>query len=79
MTQDLSLKQTKVNELFKSLGCKINEATAAQKAQADANSEESKGMKRAILTAPLTFPLPKRYVMVSISIFYYLILYQFRY
>ncbi|KAF9350696.1 DNA-directed RNA polymerase I subunit rpa49 [Mortierella sp. AD094] len=60
MTRDLSLKQTKVNELFKSLGCKINDATAAQKAQVNASAEDAKGMKRAILTAPLTFPLPKR-------------------
>ncbi|KAG0005177.1 DNA-directed RNA polymerase I subunit rpa49 [Entomortierella chlamydospora] len=60
MTRDLSLRQTKVNELFKSLGCKISEATAAQKAQVNASAEEQKAMKRAILTAPLTFPLPKR-------------------
>ncbi|KAF9209457.1 DNA-directed RNA polymerase I subunit rpa49 [Haplosporangium sp. Z 27] len=60
MTTDLSLRQTKVNELFKSLGCKISEATATQKAQASANEDEPKAMKRAILTVPLTFPLPKR-------------------
>ncbi|KAF9923739.1 DNA-directed RNA polymerase I subunit rpa49 [Linnemannia zychae] len=60
LAKDLSLKQTRVNELYKSLGCKINELTAAEKAQSGASPEELKTMKRAILTAPLTFPLPKR-------------------
>ncbi|KAF9896210.1 DNA-directed RNA polymerase I subunit rpa49, partial [Lobosporangium transversale] len=62
MTRDLSLKQNRVNELWKSLGCKVNELTATQKAQLgpNASTEEGKNLKRAILTAPLTFPLPKR-------------------
>ncbi|KAG0257690.1 DNA-directed RNA polymerase I subunit rpa49 [Mortierella polycephala] len=60
VTRDLSLKQTKVNELYKSLGCKINEMTAAQKAQLNVSNEEARQRKRAILTVPLTFPLPKR-------------------
>ncbi|KAF9981142.1 DNA-directed RNA polymerase I subunit rpa49 [Mortierella antarctica] len=60
MTRDLSLKQTKVNELFKSLGCKVSELTATQKAQLGVAPEVAKTMKRAILTVPLTFPLPKR-------------------
>lgn len=65
MTRDMSLKQTKVNELFKSLGCKVNELSASERAQKGVGAEEAKGMKRAILTVPLTFPLPKRYVNVS--------------
>ncbi|KAG0071746.1 DNA-directed RNA polymerase I subunit rpa49 [Linnemannia elongata] len=60
LTRDLSMKQTRVNELYKSLGCKVNELTAAEKAQSGASNEEVKTMKRAILTVPLTFPLPKR-------------------
>ncbi|KAG0089423.1 DNA-directed RNA polymerase I subunit rpa49 [Podila epicladia] len=60
MTRDMSLKQTKVNELFKSLGCKVNELSASERAQKGVGAEEAKGMKRAILTVPLTFPLPKR-------------------
>ncbi|KAG0209961.1 DNA-directed RNA polymerase I subunit rpa49 [Mortierella sp. GBA30] len=60
MTRDLSLRQTKVNELFKSLGCKVNELSATQKAQLGVSAEDAKTMKRAILTVPLTFPLPKR-------------------
>ncbi|KAF9432852.1 DNA-directed RNA polymerase I subunit rpa49 [Entomortierella beljakovae] len=60
MTRDLSLKQSKVNELFKSLGCKVSDATASQKAEASASTDDVKGMKRAILTVPLAFPLPKR-------------------
>ncbi|KAG0378730.1 MAG: RNA polymerase I associated factor, A49-like protein [Linnemannia gamsii] len=60
LTRDLSLKQTRVNELYKSLGCKINELTATEKAQSGASAEDAKSMKRAILTVPLTFPLPKR-------------------
>ncbi|KAG0317427.1 DNA-directed RNA polymerase I subunit rpa49 [Linnemannia gamsii] len=60
LTKDLSMKQTRVNELYKSLGCKVNELTATEKAQAGASNEEAKTMKRAILTVPLTFPLPKR-------------------
>lgn len=62
LTKDLSMKQTRVNELYKSLGCKVNELTATEKAQAGASNEEAKTMKRAILTVPLTFPLPKRLV-----------------
>lgn len=65
ITRDMSLKQTKVNELFKSLGCKVNELSASERAQKGVGAEEAKGMKRAILTVPLTFPLPKRYVYVS--------------
>ncbi|KAF9297973.1 RNA polymerase I associated factor, A49-like protein [Linnemannia elongata] len=60
LTRDLSMKQTRVNELYKSLGCKVNELTATEKAQSGASNEEVKTMKRAILTVPLTFPLPKR-------------------
>ncbi|KAG0325158.1 DNA-directed RNA polymerase I subunit rpa49 [Dissophora globulifera] len=60
LTWDLSLKQSRVNELFKSLGCKINDLTATQKAQLGNAAEDSKSKKRAILTVPLTFPLPKR-------------------
>ncbi|KAF8939235.1 RNA polymerase I associated factor, A49-like protein [Dissophora ornata] len=60
VTKDLSLKQTKVNELFKSLGCKINDLSATQKAQLGIEGEDAKTMKRAILTVPLMFPLPKR-------------------
>ncbi|KAI1310809.1 DNA-directed RNA polymerase I subunit rpa49 [Mortierella claussenii] len=62
MTRDLSLKQNRVNELWKSLGCKVNELSATQKAQlgANASTEDGKNLKRAILTVPLTFPLPKR-------------------
>ncbi|KAG0292410.1 DNA-directed RNA polymerase I subunit rpa49 [Linnemannia gamsii] len=60
LTKDLSMKQTRVNELYKSLGCKVNELTATEKAQSGASNEEAKSMKRAILTVPLTFPLPKR-------------------
>ncbi|KAF9544915.1 DNA-directed RNA polymerase I subunit rpa49 [Mortierella hygrophila] len=60
LTRDLSMKQTRVNELYKSLGCKVNELTATEKAQSGASNEEVKSMKRAILTVPLTFPLPKR-------------------
>lgn len=64
LTRDLSMKQTRVNELYKSLGCKVNELTATEKAQSGASNEEVKTMKRAILTVPLTFPLPKRLVFV---------------
>ncbi|KAF9144514.1 DNA-directed RNA polymerase I subunit rpa49 [Linnemannia schmuckeri] len=60
LTKDLSMKQTRVNELYKSLGCKVNELTATEKAQAGVSNEDAKTMKRAILTVPLTFPLPKR-------------------
>jgi len=61
LTRDLSLRQTKVNELLKSLGCKISDATAAQKAQMDISPDDDiKVNKRAILTVPLTFPAPKR-------------------
>ncbi|KAF9089932.1 DNA-directed RNA polymerase I subunit rpa49 [Mortierella sp. GBA35] len=60
ITKDLSLKQTRVNELYKSLGCKVNDLTATEKAQSGVSPEDAKNMKRAILTVPLTFPLPKR-------------------
>ncbi|KAF9347390.1 DNA-directed RNA polymerase I subunit rpa49 [Mortierella sp. NVP85] len=61
LTRDLSLRQTKVNELLKSLGCKISEATATQKAQMGSSpDDDTKANKRAILTVPLTFPAPKR-------------------
>ncbi|KAG0327816.1 DNA-directed RNA polymerase I subunit rpa49 [Podila humilis] len=60
MTKDMSLKQSRVNELFKSLGCKINELSATERARLGTDEAASKGMKRAILTVPLTFPLPKR-------------------
>ncbi|KAF9123417.1 DNA-directed RNA polymerase I subunit rpa49 [Mortierella sp. 14UC] len=60
LTKDLSMKQTRINELFKSLGCKVNELTATEKAQSGASAEDARGMRRAILTVPLTFPLPKR-------------------
>jgi len=60
LTKDLSMKQTRLNELYKSLGCKVNELTATEKSQAGVSPEEARAMKRAILTVPLTFPLPKR-------------------
>ncbi|KAF9427826.1 DNA-directed RNA polymerase I subunit rpa49 [Podila epigama] len=60
MTRDLSLKQTRVNELFKSLGCKVNEMTATERIQKGLSPEEARGKRRAILTVPLTFPRPKR-------------------
>ncbi|KAG0057846.1 DNA-directed RNA polymerase I subunit rpa49 [Gryganskiella cystojenkinii] len=50
ITRDLSLKQTKVNELFKAMGCKINELTATQKAQMNVSVEDAKMKKRAVLT-----------------------------
>ncbi|KAG0226002.1 DNA-directed RNA polymerase I subunit rpa49 [Actinomortierella wolfii] len=60
LTHDLSLKQTRVNELYRSLGCKVSELTPTQRAQLGLEASDAQGMKRAVLTVPLTFPLPKR-------------------
>lgn len=66
LTRDLSLRQTKVNELLKSLGCKISDSTVSQqKAQKTQmgipDDDDTKTYnKRATLSTPLTFPAPKR-------------------
>ncbi|KAF8966904.1 RNA polymerase I associated factor, A49-like protein [Flammula alnicola] len=58
IAHDLSMPVTEVNQLFKSLGCKITklgERERARLGQSDSSADE----KRAVLTAPVEFPKPR--------------------
>ncbi|KAF9054188.1 Rpa49 subunit specific to nuclear RNA polymerase I [Panaeolus papilionaceus] len=58
IAHDLSMSVTQVNDLFKSLGCKIIKLSDRERAQlglADTAAED----KRAVLTAPVEFPKPR--------------------
>lgn len=47
-------------EIFKSLGCTVDQLSPADRTRLGMSVEEAKGAKRAILQAPPVFPLPKR-------------------
>ncbi|KAF5314385.1 hypothetical protein D9619_011794 [Psilocybe cf. subviscida] len=58
VAHDLSMPVTQVNDLFKSLGCKITklgERERARLGQSDASADD----KRAVLSAPVEFPKPR--------------------
>ncbi|KAF8176301.1 Rpa49 subunit specific to nuclear RNA polymerase I [Pholiota molesta] len=58
VAHDLSMAVTEINQLFKSLGCKITklgERERARLGQSDSSADE----KRAVLSAPVEFPKPR--------------------
>lgn len=58
IANDLSMPVSEVNQLFKSLGCKITKLSERERARLGL-SESSAIEKRAILSAPVEFPKPK--------------------
>ncbi|KJA17181.1 hypothetical protein HYPSUDRAFT_146886 [Hypholoma sublateritium FD-334 SS-4] len=58
IAHDLSMSVTEINQIFKSLGCKIvklSERERSRLGQSDASADE----KRAVLSAPVEFPKPR--------------------
>ncbi|KAF9480293.1 RNA polymerase I associated factor, A49-like protein [Pholiota conissans] len=58
VAHDLSMSVTEINQLFKSLGCKITKLSERERArlgQSDSSADE----KRAVLSAPVEFPKPR--------------------
>ncbi|KAF8999769.1 Rpa49 subunit specific to nuclear RNA polymerase I [Cyathus striatus] len=58
IAQDLSMKVAEVNQLFKSLGCKITVLTEKERIRLGL-PDSSAGKKRAVLNAPVVFPKPR--------------------
>ncbi|KAH9476998.1 DNA-directed RNA polymerase I subunit rpa49 [Psilocybe cubensis] len=58
IAHDLSMTVTEVNQLFKSLGCKIVKLGDRERAKLGL-SDSSADEKRAVLTAPVEFPKPR--------------------
>jgi len=58
LAHDLSMQVSKVNDLFKSLGCKISPLSERDCARLGLPSSAS-GTKRAMLKAPVVFPKPR--------------------
>ncbi|RXW17477.1 hypothetical protein EST38_g8375 [Candolleomyces aberdarensis] len=58
LAKDLSMSTTEINQLFKSLGCKISKLTDRERTRLGiaGNAAET---KRAVLTAPVEFPKPR--------------------
>ncbi|KAF9526022.1 Rpa49 subunit specific to nuclear RNA polymerase I [Crepidotus variabilis] len=59
LAHDLSMPPTEVNQLFQSLGCKMTKLGERERARLGLGSDASEN-KRAVLTAPVEFPKPKR-------------------
>ncbi|PPQ98682.1 hypothetical protein CVT24_003309 [Panaeolus cyanescens] len=58
IAHDLSMPVTQVNDLFKSLGCKITKLSDKERAQLGLAASAAED-KRAVLTAPVEFPKPR--------------------
>ncbi|EAU87662.1 Rpa49 subunit specific to nuclear RNA polymerase I [Coprinopsis cinerea okayama7 len=58
LAQDLSMKTAEVNQLFRSLGCKMVKLGDRERTRLGL-SDESAEKKRAVLTAPVEFPKPR--------------------
>ncbi|KIL57428.1 hypothetical protein M378DRAFT_87941 [Amanita muscaria Koide BX008] len=59
IAHDLSMSVTSVNQLFKTLGCKISTLNAQELSLLGLPQSTGVNNKRAVLTAPVTFPKPK--------------------
>ncbi|EEB08786.1 DNA-directed RNA polymerase I complex subunit Rpa49 [Schizosaccharomyces japonicus yFS275] len=60
LANDLSIKNMKANELFKTLGCRIMAYTETQWKAMGITKTEARSRKRAVLKVPLEFPRPRR-------------------
>ncbi|KAJ2934752.1 hypothetical protein H1R20_g2332, partial [Candolleomyces eurysporus] len=58
LAKDLSMSTTEINQLFKSLGCKISKLTDRERTRLGI-ADNAAETKRAVLTAPVEFPKPR--------------------
>ncbi|KAJ2923265.1 hypothetical protein H1R20_g13827, partial [Candolleomyces eurysporus] len=58
LAKDLSMSTTEINQLFKTLGCKISKLTDRERTRLGI-ADNAAETKRAVLTAPVEFPKPR--------------------
>ncbi|TEB30416.1 Rpa49 subunit specific to nuclear RNA polymerase I [Coprinellus micaceus] len=58
LAHDLNMKTSEINQLFKTLGCKISKISDRERTKLGL-TDSSAAIKRAILTAPVEFPKPR--------------------